>query len=105
MLEQANLFTIPLDDERRWYRYHHLFAEFLRSRLEYTQPDRIPELHRRAAEWCERNGLVAEAVPHALATQDWERAARLIEQTARSFLSRGETTTLRRWLSALPLRW
>jgi LuxR family maltose regulon positive regulatory protein len=102
LLEQANLFTIPLDEERRWYRYHHLFAEFLRSRLEYTRPDRIPELHRRAAEWYEHNGLVAEAVPHALATQDWERAARLIEQTGQSFLSRGETATLRRWLSALP---
>ena len=105
-LEQSNLFTIPLDEERRWYRYHHLFAEFLRSRLDSSLSlGEKQELQRRAAEWHEQNGLAAEAVPHALAAQDWERAARLIEQVAQSFLSRGETATLRHWLSALPAGW
>ncbi len=104
-LEQANLFTIHLDEERRWYRYHHLFAEFLRSRLASVKDIEAKELHRRAAEWHEQNGLAVEAVPHALVAQDWERAARLIEQTAQSFLSRGETTTLRHWLGALPAEW
>ncbi len=102
MLEQANLFTTPLDEERRWYRYHHLFAEFLHSRLEYTLRDRIPELHRRAAEWYEQNGLAGEAVPHALAAQDWEHAARLVEQVSQALLMRGEMLTLQSWLQALP---
>jgi LuxR family maltose regulon positive regulatory protein len=102
-LEQANLFTIPLDEERHWYRYHHLFAEFLRSRLgSCLSGEEIQGLQRRAAEWHEQNGLEAEAVPYALAARDWERSIRLIEQTARSFLSRGETATLRNWLGALP---
>lgn len=102
-LEQANLFTIPLDEERHWYRYHHLFAEFLRNRLgSCLSEGEIQELQRRAAGWHEQNGLAAEAVPYALAAQDWERSAHLIEQTARSFLSRGETATLRNWLGALP---
>ena len=102
MLEQANLFTTPLDEERRWYRYHHLFAEFLHSRLEYTLRDRIPELHRRAADWYEHNGLAGEAVPHALATQDWGHAACLIEQSSQMLLIRGEMLTLQNWLQALP---
>jgi LuxR family maltose regulon positive regulatory protein len=102
MLEQANLFTTPLDEERRWYRYHHLFAEFLHSRLEYTLRDRIPALHRRAAEWYEQNGLADEAVPHALASQDWEHAARLVEQVSQALLMRGEMHTLQGWLQSLP---
>jgi len=102
MLEQANLFTIPLDEERRWYRYHHLFAGFLHSRLEYTPRDHILELHRRAAEWYEQNELAGEAVPHALASQDWERAARLVKQVSQSLLMRGEMHALQSWLQALP---
>ena len=74
-LEQSNLFTIPLDRERRWYRYHHLFAEFLRSRLRQTEPALVPELHRRAAEWHEHAGYVAAAIGHALDGEDWEQAA------------------------------
>ena len=102
LLEQSNLFTTPLDEERRWYRYHHLFAEFLHSRLLYTQPDHVPELHRRAAEWYERQGLIDDAVAHALASEDWVYAARLIEQISQTLLMRGEMITLQNWLQALP---
>ena len=78
-LEQANLFIVPLDDERRWYRYHHLFADVLRHRLALTQPQNVPEYHRRASVWFEQQGLVAEAIHHALVGQDFEHAATLIE--------------------------
>jgi LuxR family maltose regulon positive regulatory protein len=98
-LEGSNLFLVPLDNRREWYRYHVLFAEALRLTL--TAQERLA-LHRRAAEWYERNEMMAEAVPHLLAAQDWERTARLIEQTARHALTRGETGTLSRWLQALP---
>ena len=76
-LEQANLFLMPLDDERLWYRYHQLFAEALRHRLQRRQPDLVPELHRRASAWYEQHGLVREAVHHALAATDFALAARL----------------------------
>ncbi len=98
-LEGANLFVVPLDNRREWYRYHVLFAEALRLTL--AAQERI-ELHGRAAEWYEHNEMMAEAVPHSLAAQDWDRTARLIEQTARQALTRGETGTLSRWLQALP---
>jgi LuxR family maltose regulon positive regulatory protein len=98
-LEGANLFIVPLDNRREWYRYHVLFAEALRLTL--TAQERIA-LHRRAAEWYERNEMMIEAVPHLLAAQDWERAACLIEQTVRQSLTRGEIGTLSRWLQALP---
>ena len=76
-LEQANLFLMPLDDERLWYRYHQLFAEALRHRMQRRQPDLVPELHRRASAWYEQHGLVREAVHHALAATDFALAARL----------------------------
>ncbi len=79
-LERENLLVVPLDDERRWYRYHHLFADFLRGRLERERPEHLATLHLRASEWCEENALVAEAVRHALSAGDHERAARLIER-------------------------
>jgi LuxR family transcriptional regulator, maltose regulon positive regulatory protein len=101
-LERENLFVIALDDERRWYRYHHLFANFLRSRLQRGQPERIRELHRRAAEWYEQNGWTSEAVRHALAAQEDERAADLVEHVARKMWNRGEVVTLLGWLEALP---
>jgi LuxR family maltose regulon positive regulatory protein len=101
-LEEANLFLIPLDDERRWYRYHHLFAELLQSRLEQTQPDQVPALHRQASEWYEENGLIAEAVTHALAAGDVEQVARLVTGNALSMMDRGELTTLVGQLNALP---
>jgi LuxR family maltose regulon positive regulatory protein len=101
-LEASNLFTLPLDLERRWYRYHHLFADVLRNRLRQTQPDLVPELHRRASQWYERNGLMTDAVSHALAAQDFERAGELIERIARTLWIRRELTTLLGWLEALP---
>jgi ATP/maltotriose-dependent transcriptional regulator MalT len=79
-LERANLFTVPLDNERRWYRYHHLFAELLRQRLSTSQsPESIAALHLRASVWCEDNGLEIDAFYHAGAANDIKRAERLIE--------------------------
>jgi len=101
-LEQANLFLVPLDDERRWYRYHHLFADLLRSHLEQTWPDQAPVLHRRASEWYEQNRLIAEAVGHAFAAGDVKRVARLVEGNAFAMMDHGELTTLVSWLNALP---
>ena len=72
MLEDSNLFLVPLDNERRWYRYHHLFGNSLRNRLHLGQPDHVPELHDRASRWCEDNGLIAEAISHALQAKDFE---------------------------------
>lgn len=102
-MEQANLFIVPLDDERRWYRYHHLFAEVLRTHLQQAQPDSVPDLHRRAWEWLEQNGLTHEAVNHALAGRDFEQAARLIELVHSVMWQNGEIKTLQAWLAALPL--
>jgi LuxR family transcriptional regulator, maltose regulon positive regulatory protein len=101
-LERENLFVFALDDERRWYRYHHLFRDFLRSRLERESPERIPELHLRASEWYERGGWLFEAVGHALSAGDYERAADLVGRVAREAWSRGEALTLLGWLNKLP---
>jgi LuxR family maltose regulon positive regulatory protein len=101
-LERENLFVIALDDERRWYRYHHLFADFLKTRLERESLERIKELHRRAATWYEWNGWTSEAVEHALAAEDVEWASELVENNALAFVLRGEGATMDRWLSALP---
>ena len=101
-LDQANLFVVPLDDERRWYRYHRLFADLLHSHLEQIQPDQVPALHLRASEWYEKNGLVAEAVGHALAAGDIQRVACLVEGNALATIYHGELTTLLGWLDALP---
>ncbi len=101
-LDQVNLFLTPLDDERRWYRYHHLFADLLRSRLEQTQSERVPTLHRRASEWYEENGLIAEAVSHAFAAGETKRVARLVEGNAFAMMDHGELATLVAWFDALP---
>jgi LuxR family transcriptional regulator, maltose regulon positive regulatory protein len=100
-LERDNLFVVPLDDERRWFRYHHLFSQFLLKELRRIRPGVVPDLHRRACDWFEREGLVAEAVSHAFAAGDSERAANLVEHIARTTLRRGELSTLRRWLEEL----
>jgi len=101
-LEQANLFIAPLDDEGRWYRYHHLFADVLRNRLRQTQPDQTPELHRRASGWFERNGLTSEAIQQALAAKDFERAAQLIEDQVQAASAGLHAYTAQAWLNALP---
>jgi LuxR family maltose regulon positive regulatory protein len=103
MLERANLFIVPLDDERRWYRYHHLFADLLRQRLRQTQPELVSTLHQRASEWYEQNGLMDEAIEHALRAKDLERAAHLIERVADAMWARGGNVRLRRWLDELPV--
>ena len=101
-LDRANLFVVPLDARREWYRYHRLFADLLRSRLQRLHPDLVPVLHRRASRWYEQNGLMAGAIDHALAAEDLDRAADLIEQNAEPTLMRGQATTFLRWVDALP---
>ena len=103
-LERDNLFVVALDEERHSYRYHHLFADFLRIRLERDGPERIKELHRRAAAWYEENSLISEAVGHALAAEDHERAADLVERVVGEMWFRGEVMTLLGWLEKLPQR-
>ena len=101
-LERANLFITPLDDEGRWYRYHQLFADVLRSRVRRTWPDRVAELHRRAARWHAQQGTIQEAVGHALAGGDHAQAATLIEGVAGDMLRRGASSSLTAWLDSLP---
>ena len=101
-LERHNLFLTALDDERRWYRYHQLFADVLRHRLTEKSPTVLVELHLRASEWFETEGLVTEAVNHAVAAHDWEHAARLMENASESMRQRGEIATLTHWIQALP---
>jgi LuxR family maltose regulon positive regulatory protein len=101
-LEAANLFIIPLDSERRWYRYHRLFSDLLRKRLQHIQPEQERTLYSRASAWYEQNGYLAEAIDHALAAQEYERAADLIEQVADATLMRSEVSTLTGWIEMLP---
>jgi LuxR family maltose regulon positive regulatory protein len=100
-VERANLFLVPLDEVRGWWRYHHLFADLLRARLQQEQPGRVAELHCAAAAWCERHGLVDDAIRHALAAGDATWAARLVEQHFEALLRRSEDATLHRWLEEL----
>jgi LuxR family maltose regulon positive regulatory protein len=101
-LEQANLFLIPLDDERRWYRYHHLFADLLRHRLEQDRPDLVPTLQHRASEWYESKGQIVEAVGHALVAGDVDWIERLVAGNALAVIYHGELVTVAGWLDALP---
>ncbi len=101
-LERANLFVVALDDERGWYRYHHLFAQVLRRHLQQREPASVPHLHRRASAWYEQHDLPIEAVQHALAIPDTELAARLIEPIALPVAFQGQIDTVLRWMNALP---
>jgi LuxR family maltose regulon positive regulatory protein len=101
-LANDNLFTTPLDANGQWYRYHPLFADTLRTRLQQLSPDLLPVLHRRASTWHQGQGALVYAVLHALAAGDPERAARLIEDGYKRLAMRGELVTLHRWLDALP---
>ena len=101
-LWHANLFTEPLDDGGHWYRRHHLLAEVLLGQLQLSQPDQLSELHGRARDWYARNGLLAEAIHHALAAHTYDWIADLIEGEYRNLVARGELVTLRRWLESLP---
>ncbi len=101
-LEGANLFIVPLDDERGWYRYHQLLRDVLHRRLQQSQLDLIPQLHHRSASWYEKHGFLAEAIHHALAANEHEWAAQLMEQAAIPMILRGEHNTLQLWLQSLP---
>ena len=100
-LERENLFVFALDDERRWYRYHNLFAEFLRGHLGRESPERMDELHSNASVWNEQNGGISSAIEHALSAGDHERAARLMERGIGQTWYRGEVATLLGWLGKL----
>jgi LuxR family transcriptional regulator, maltose regulon positive regulatory protein len=100
-LEEMNLFVIPLDDERHWYRYHHLFADVLRKRLEHQSQPLLPELHRRASQWYEQNGFISESIQKAITAGDQDRAAQLIEQNGCFLLMSGEVATLLGWADAI----
>lgn len=108
-IEQANLFIIPLDNERRWYRYHHLFADLLRQRLHQNAAtttndvgSSVAELHQRASAWYEANGLDIEAFHHAAAGNDLEHAARLVEGKGMPLIFRGAAAPVLNWLESLP---
>ncbi len=101
-LERGNFFVVPLDDKRHWYRYHHLFAEVLSAHLLAEQPDQVSTLHRRASAWYERHGSAADAIRHALAAEDFVRAADLVELAVPAMLRSRQEATLLGWLKALP---
>jgi LuxR family maltose regulon positive regulatory protein len=108
-LEHANLFIVPLDNERRWYRYHHLFADLLRQRMHQSaasstgnEKKDVDELHKRASAWYEDNGLEIEAFHHAAAADDVERAERLIEGRGMPLHFRGAVAPVLNWLASLP---
>jgi LuxR family transcriptional regulator, maltose regulon positive regulatory protein len=103
-LDRRNLFLVPLDDRRQWYRYHHLFADVLRARLIDEQPGRVPELHCRASAWYEQHGDRSEAIRHAMAGEDFDRAADLVELAIPALTQRRQEATLTKWLEALPDR-
>jgi LuxR family transcriptional regulator, maltose regulon positive regulatory protein len=101
-LDSANLFVIALDEERLWYRYHHLFSDLLRSQLTRSQPEWIPELHRRASRWYAEHGDIQDAIDHALQDTDLTQAVQLIEQHAIPKLYRGQVAMVIGWFDRLP---
>jgi LuxR family transcriptional regulator, maltose regulon positive regulatory protein len=101
-LERGNLFLVPLDHRRQWYRYHHLFADVLRTHLREERPGAVAELHRRAGDWFRRHGEPAQAIRHALAGGDLDTAADLVELAIPSTRQARQEATLRGWLEALP---
>jgi LuxR family maltose regulon positive regulatory protein len=101
-LDRGNLFLVPLDDHRSWYRYHHLFADVLRARLLAELPDLVPSLHRRAGDWYAAHDLVADAVRHALAAEDFGRAAYLMEDALPDLRRGRQDSLLLAWMRSLP---
>jgi LuxR family maltose regulon positive regulatory protein len=102
ILERGNLFVIPLDDQRQWWRYHHLFAEVLQAHLREKQPERVSEFHRRASAWYEQNDFPADAISHALIAEDFERAATLLERVWLEMDLNYQSATWLSWVKALP---
>jgi LuxR family transcriptional regulator, maltose regulon positive regulatory protein len=101
-LDRGNLFLVPLDDRRRWYRYHHLFSDVLQARLLDEQPGQVPDLHRRASAWYEQNGEQPVAIGHALAAGDFERAADLVEFAIPAMRKTRQEAAVRGWLEVIP---
>ncbi len=101
-LERANLFLIPLDNQRRWYRYHHLFTDLLRHALEQMARSKIPFLHLRASQWLEANDLIPEAAQHAFKAQDWVYAAELVERHAWNMILHSQVGIVSDWCRAFP---
>ncbi|MGE5463797.1 MAG: hypothetical protein ACM3PS_10600, partial [Syntrophothermus sp.] len=101
-LERANLFIIPLDDERSWYRYHHLFRDLLVMRLKQSFPERLSALHRSAADWFEKNGWISEAVHHNIQAGDFDRAADLVERHSLALFAQGNLDQMVGWIRKLP---
>jgi LuxR family maltose regulon positive regulatory protein len=102
-LERSNLFVTSLDDERRWYRYHHLFADLVHSTLKQRRSaEQVRELHRRASQWHQAHGSLEEAMIHTMAAQDFERAASMIDENVVSMLSHSEAPVLLGWIEKLP---
>ena len=101
-LEKANLFIIPLDEERCWYRYHHLFADLLVQRLQMQPGDQVAERHRRASQWFSDSGLKNDAIDHALVARDYPRAAQLIGEIAEIDWDRARESRLLQWFKQLP---
>jgi LuxR family maltose regulon positive regulatory protein len=101
VLERSNLFLIPLDDQRQWYRYHRLFADVLQTHLTEAQPEQVSSLHQRASAWYEQNGLSPDAIRHALAAKDFERAAGLIELAWSAMDLSYQSATWLGWVKAL----
>ena len=101
-LVQNNLFIIPLDEERRWYRYHHLFADLLRQRQNQTQAENIPALHIRASKWFSKEGANQEAIKHSLAAKDFERGIELIEAIGVDILQQGNLASVSGWINIIP---
>ena len=101
-LDRANLFLVPLDDSRHWYRYHHLFADMLQAHLQDERPDEITDLHRRASQWYDQHGQPSPAVRHALAAGDIERVADLVELAIPALQQNRQEATIRGWLDVIP---
>ena len=101
-LERGNFFVVPLDDNRHWFRYHHLFADVLAAHLRAEQPEQVSTLHRRASEWYEHNGSATDAIRHALAAEDFERTADLVELAVPAMRRSRQEATMLGWLKALP---
>ena len=101
-LEKSNLFLIPLDSQRDWFRYHHLFTDLLQVRLDQTWATLKPELQKRASNWYKRNGNIEEALNYALAAEDWDQSANLMESCFQSLLECGQLHKILEWLNRLP---
>jgi LuxR family transcriptional regulator, maltose regulon positive regulatory protein len=101
-LARSNLFVVPLDEQGEWYRYHHLFSEFLLYELKSGSPELVPDLHRRASEWAEGAGFFEAAIRQALAAEDYEHAGRVVARRWFGYVFTGQTATVERWIDALP---